>query len=228
MNLIPTLLTMSSREIAELVNSRHDNVKRAIERLAGRGVIVQPPVEDEPETDALGRLRLTQRYRIGKRDSFIVVAQLSPEFTARLVDRWQALEAQAAPSSVSLADPRALRTALLQYTERVIELEQAVAQQAPAVAFARAVSQTRDAISVGDMARVLGIGQNRFFQRLRDDRILMDGNRPYQTCIDRGYFRVIETVWFDAAGEPHPTFKTLITGTGQVWLQRRYSAKVAA
>ena len=28
----------------------------------------------------------------GKRDSIIVVAQLSPEFTARLVDRWQALE----------------------------------------------------------------------------------------------------------------------------------------
>lgn len=29
----------------------------------------------------------------GKRDSIIVVAQLSPEFTARLVDRWQELEA---------------------------------------------------------------------------------------------------------------------------------------
>ncbi len=28
----------------------------------------------------------------GKRDSIIVVAQLSPEFTARLVDRWRELE----------------------------------------------------------------------------------------------------------------------------------------
>lgn len=28
----------------------------------------------------------------GKRDSIIVVAQLSPEFTARLVDRWKELE----------------------------------------------------------------------------------------------------------------------------------------
>ena len=32
----------------------------------------------------------------GKRDSIVVVAQLSPEFTARLVDRWQQLEQQAA------------------------------------------------------------------------------------------------------------------------------------
>ncbi len=30
----------------------------------------------------------------GKRDSIVVVAQLSPEFTARLVDRWQELEAE--------------------------------------------------------------------------------------------------------------------------------------
>ena len=30
-------------------------------------------------------------YHVGKRDSYIIVAQLSPEFTARIVDRWQAL-----------------------------------------------------------------------------------------------------------------------------------------
>ena len=34
-------------------------------------------------------------YQVGKRDSYIVVAQLSPEFTARLVDRWQELVNQA-------------------------------------------------------------------------------------------------------------------------------------
>jgi phage regulator Rha-like protein len=38
--------TMSSREIAEVVNSRHDSVKRAIERLVEKGVISQPPLVD--------------------------------------------------------------------------------------------------------------------------------------------------------------------------------------
>ena len=80
---------MSSREIAELVESRHDSVKRTIERLAERGVIVRPPLVDEPESDAVGRRRVTQVYLVGKRDSYVIVAQLSPEFTARLVDRWQ-------------------------------------------------------------------------------------------------------------------------------------------
>jgi len=31
--------TMSSREIADLVESRHDNVKLSMERLAGKGII---------------------------------------------------------------------------------------------------------------------------------------------------------------------------------------------
>ena len=37
-------LTMSSREIAELVDSRHDKVKQSIDRLSDRGVIGVPPV----------------------------------------------------------------------------------------------------------------------------------------------------------------------------------------
>ncbi len=40
--------TMSSQEIADLVNSRHDSVKRAIERLAARGVIDIPPMVEKP------------------------------------------------------------------------------------------------------------------------------------------------------------------------------------
>jgi len=89
--------TMSSREIAELVGSRHDKVKQSIERLAVRldandkPVIALPPVGEY--LDSLGRR--ASEYLVCKRDSFVVVAQLSPEFTAALVDRWQELEAQA-------------------------------------------------------------------------------------------------------------------------------------
>ena len=41
-----TDLTMSSREIAALVESRHDDVKRSVERLAERGVITLPPLAE--------------------------------------------------------------------------------------------------------------------------------------------------------------------------------------
>ncbi|WP_320153006.1 hypothetical protein [uncultured Tolumonas sp.] len=58
----------------------------------------------------------------GKRDSIIVVAQLCPEVTARLVDRWQELEAQVSSKSLQLpnfTDPYEAAIAwATQYKER--------------------------------------------------------------------------------------------------------------
>jgi phage regulator Rha-like protein len=84
--------TMSSQEVADLVGSRHDKVKQSIERLAARGAIQLPPLGEVK--NHLGQV--VEQYQINKRDSFVVVAQLSPEFTAALVDRWQELEEKAA------------------------------------------------------------------------------------------------------------------------------------
>lgn len=107
-------LTMSSQEIADLVELRHDNVKRTIETLVTKGIIVQPQIEDEQFADKLGRIRTQKVYMIGKRDSHVVVAQLSPEFTARLVDRWQELEEglQSGKNNIQLVVPQSLPEAL--------------------------------------------------------------------------------------------------------------------
>lgn len=89
---------MTSSEIAELVGSRHDNVKVTIERLAKKGVIRLPAMQDFEKINNLGLKTNVGVYIFegeqGKRDSIIVVAQLCPEFTARLVDRWMELEEQ--------------------------------------------------------------------------------------------------------------------------------------
>ena len=83
-------MTMTSREIAELVESRHDKVKQSIERLVERGVIQSPPLGNFKNINNV----CGKEYLICKRDSYVIVAQLSPEFTAKLVDRWQELEEQ--------------------------------------------------------------------------------------------------------------------------------------
>ena len=56
--------TMSSREIAELVEKRHDNVKRTIETLVTRGAIASPQIEEKSTAG-----RPVVEYRVGKRDS---------------------------------------------------------------------------------------------------------------------------------------------------------------
>ena len=95
-----TSLTMSSREIAELVESRHDSVKRTIERLQEKGLIQLTPMVEVK--NHLGQI--VAEYQLIKRDTYVVVAQLSPEFTARLVDRWQELENQQKPTALSRKD----------------------------------------------------------------------------------------------------------------------------
>ena len=79
---------MTSREIAELVESRHDSVIRCVDRLIERGVIQCPPMANFKNINNVEG----KEYLINKRDSYVVVAQLSPVFTAKLVDRWQELE----------------------------------------------------------------------------------------------------------------------------------------
>ncbi|MCF5227565.1 Rha family transcriptional regulator [Pseudomonas syringae] len=103
--------TMSSQEIAKLTKKRHDNVKRLIEDLAAGG-FVHPQSEDEWSTDKIGRPRATRIYNVSERDSYVIVAQLSPEFTGKLVDRWQYLEkkaqAPALPTSIKVVGELAI------------------------------------------------------------------------------------------------------------------------
>ncbi|HHY7721748.1 TPA: Rha family transcriptional regulator [Escherichia coli] len=90
--------SMTSIEIAELVGSRPDSVKRTIETLAKKGIIQFPQTVEIENKQSLGPRRFSSAYVFegerGKRDSIIVVAQLCPEFTASLVDRWRELEEQ--------------------------------------------------------------------------------------------------------------------------------------
>ncbi|WP_275287203.1 BRO family protein [Halomonas elongata] len=117
---------MSSREIAEVVEARHDNVKITIERLGCKGLVTFTATQ-EP-TPGGGKPRTN--YHVNKRDSYVIVAQLSPEFTARLVDRWQELEKQVAQPKVPQSFAEALRLAAdTQEQLEQVEQEKQQAQQ---------------------------------------------------------------------------------------------------
>lgn len=151
--------TMSSREIAELVESRHDKVKQSIERLAARGAISLPPLGEY--LDGLGRA--ASEYRIGKRDSYVVVAQLSPEFTARLVDRWQELEAKVNAPVFNI--PTTLSGALRLAAEQAEQIERQAAQieaQKPAVEFVDRYTHADGNKGFREVAKLLNANEREF------------------------------------------------------------------
>ena len=150
-------LTMSSREIAELVESRHDKVKQSIERLVERGTIVQPPMGDEQDHDALGRLRTTSVYRLDERSSYIVVAQLSPEFTAKLVDEWKALKDRVVGVPAMLKGPQLMAAALIEADATMkAQAQQIEAMQEDVEALDR-ISKANGSLNPTEAAKSLGM-----------------------------------------------------------------------
>jgi anti-repressor protein len=122
-------------------------------------------------------------------------------------------------ASESFALPKTYAEALQLAADQAKEIEQkntALAIAAPKIAFFDSVTNSKDAIDMKDAAKVLniGIGRNTLFQKLRDLKILMDNNTPYQTFIDRGYFRVIESRWTTPQGEVKISLKTVVYQRG--------------
>jgi len=87
-DLVLNQVTMTSREIADLTGKRHDNVMQVISSLI-TAQILTPEIQ---ESIFKHRGNEYKQWVLNKRDSLVLVARLSPEFTAAVVDRWQELE----------------------------------------------------------------------------------------------------------------------------------------
>lgn len=212
-------MTMSSREIAELTSSRHDNVKRSMERMASNQIIKITPME-EPNSY---RGKPLKTYHVNKRDSYVVVAQLCPEFTARLVDRWQELE-----EANQFKVPQSLPEALLLAAELARQNEEAhkqLAIAAPKAEFADAIAGDSKGVLLGQFAKTVGMGPVTIFRVLRELGVLISTpgkqyNIPYQPLIDRGYFTVKQGT-YGTASEKRITHTAMITGKGEMWLRKK-------
>lgn len=227
--------TMGSREIAELVDSRHDNVKRTIERLAERGVISLPPLE-EVKVQRERREETVYEYRIGKRDSYVIVAQLSPEFTARLVDRWQQLEAEARAAfdpRKALSDPAALRTLLLQNVEKVIELEGKVEEMRPQVQALERIAISEGSMCITDAAKNLQVRPKALFDYLRAHHWIYSrpgtaGDIAYQDKLQSGVLEHKVTVVTRADGSEKTTTQVRVTPKGLARLAKLFPPAASA
>lgn len=115
----------------------------------------------------------------------------------------------------------ALRLAADQ-AEKIEKLETENAKLLPKAEFFDAVTDSKTAIPIGDVAKILdmGIGRNKLFEFLRQKDILTYDNRPYQRYIDAGYFRVVEQK-YEAGGEVRINIKTLVFQKGIDFIRKQ-------
>lgn len=212
-------LTMSSREIADLVESRHDSVKRTIERLQDKGLIQLTPMVEVK--NHLGQV--VTEYQLIKRDTYVVVAQLSPEFTARLVDRWQELENQQMPQ-ISQTLSEALRLAADQ-AEQIERQNLLLEQQRPKVEFVQRYVEVGTTKSLRETAKILRVPERAMIDCLVDDGLLFrqSGNLlPYQKYHVKGLFDVKT----GTTEYGHNYTQTRVTSKGIEYIASRYASEL--
>lgn len=205
---------MNSQEIADLVQSRHDKVKQSIERLVSRGVIELPPMGEIKTATKPSAIYIFSGDK-GKRDSLVVVAQLSPEFTGVIVDRWIELEKQAsAPTLPDFTNPVAAARAWADEFEAkqaaLIQLEQAK----PKINHYDAVVERDNLLNATQVAQKLGITAQELNKRLGMidvyNKAVKRGKVFKQWFIEKGFGKMKQT----SNGYSQPLF----TLRGEAWI----------
>ena len=154
--------TMSSREIAELTNKEHRNIVPVIEQLIDgkKQKNSRPNYYVHPQNK-----QQYLEYFADKRDSLIIVARLSPEFTAAVIDRWQELESKS-NLTVFNHDTSTHRGALLALVASLDKIE----ADAPKVAYFDNLVERNLLINIRGTATELKIKQNTFVKWLLDNK----------------------------------------------------------
>jgi len=217
--------TISSREIAELTGKNHNHVMRDCKKLNGiYSENSRTQIWIGHYNDANNQKR--PQFLLTKRQTLDLVMGYSLELRIAVTDRWEELEKQ-----VQSQIPQTFSQALLLASQQaeLIEQQQAKIQSdAPKVEFAETVTNTDDAIDMSEFAKTthaeLGLGRNKLFAWLRDNKFLQSGkynkNEPYQRYIDNGVFKVIQQT-YTVGSQDTVTTKTLVTGKGQMFILER-------
>ncbi|QOF81948.1 phage regulatory protein/antirepressor Ant [Variovorax sp. 38R] len=211
---------MSSREIADLTGRDHDNVRRDIKNMAEQ---LSLSFEEKVEPSTGGRP--SRIFLLPKRETLILVSGYSVELRARIIDRWQELEA-GAPPALNMRDPRQLVTAALQLIEVNQELQATIDQQqrkidddAPKVDGFERIARSDGSLCITDAAKTLQVQPRSLTQLLQEKgwiyrRPMGSGWLAYQDRIQSGHMEHKVTTGEKSDGREWSNTQARITPKG--------------
>lgn len=197
------VLTMSSREIAELTGKRHDSVLRDIRNMLDE---IQSPQKCGDYQDARGRSQ--PMLLLNKEETLCLVAGYNVKLRMAIIKRWQELEAQQAPRV-----PQTFSEALQLVADQAKQLE----LQAPKVAFVdRLVTRTNlmNATQIAQKHGKSAVWLNKY----------LDEKKVYNQSVKR--VRTFNS-WFVEKGlgemkKSETGFdQALFTNAGEVWINEQ-------
>lgn len=127
----------------------------------------------------------------------------------------------------NLTPEQIVANALIVAQNIISQKDRQIEEMRPKADFFDAVADSKTAISMNEVSKVLdikGYGRNKIFGFLRNNGILDRWNVPYQKYIDCGWFRVIEQK-YTKNGEEHISTKTLVYQKGVDAIRRKIQAQ---
>ena len=217
-------VTITSLEIAKLTGKSHIHIMRDIREILGK-------IRDVSKfgyiyKDSYGREQ--NCFALPKTEALILVSGYSVELREKIILRLEFLENEFKKQSTPTL-PKTYAEALLEAGRLALELEKSQAQiiaQKPKVEYAEAILSAKNSLSIGDFAKMLcgkgiNIGQNRFFEWLRNNYYLQSDNLPYQKFMDCGYFELLPQS-YTKGGMTLTRYKVLITPKGQQYFTMKF------
>jgi anti-repressor protein len=124
--------------------------------------------------------------------------------------------------------------AVIEAQKMIAERDKQIERMKPKEIFADAVSASKGAILIGDLAKLISqngyrIGQNRLFDWLRNNGYLIKSgssrNRPMQRYVEQGLFEVKETAINMPNGNVRTALTTKVSGKGQQYFVNKFLQK---
>jgi len=222
---------MSTREVADLTGKSHDNVLRDARSLAKRGVLKseETPYRHPQNGQSYPEFLLTQR------DALVLVSGYSAELRAKIIDRWQELEARVvAQVQIPTTFAEALRLAA-DKAEESQRLQDVLAKQAPKVAAINRLAGAGGAICITDAAKQLQLAPAKLFAWMEQNRWIYrraGSTRwvAFQPRITAGLLKHKVTALKPdrETGEERAAYSVLVTTKGLTYLAEKNIAGAAA
>lgn len=229
---------LDSREVAEMVGKEHNKLLRDI-----RVYITQLNASKVGHTDFFTESQYTDKsnrqkpcYLVTKKGCEFIAHKLTgvkgTEFTAKYINRFHEME-----DTIKTQLPRGndlIALAVIEAQKMIAERDKQIERMKPKEVFADAVSASKDAILIGDLAKLISqngyrTGQNRLFDWLRKNGYLIKSgssrNRPVQRYVEQGLFEVKETAINMPNGNVRTALTTKVTGKGQLYFVNKFLQK---
>lgn len=214
---------MSSREMATLCDKQHDNTLRLIRSLIERGLLKNTtPLQYTHEQNG----QQYTHFLSDQRDSLVIVARLSPEFTAAVIDRWQALEAHASAPVIPATLSEALRLAADQ-AELIEDQQSRLALAEPKAAALDVIDSAMGSLNARDTAKTLNIQPQKFNKWcIAHNWMYRDNKEKLQMCskrLQQGFMEQRNVTYYNSNGDVRATTQPLFTAKGLTHLAGIFS-----